>query len=120
MMLACLEERETTDLEANPEEIKSESGHQEVPQETIETLEDGYWDRPLAVERLRQPKKRTQGDGGSRKKLVAIRRRPAVPFLRHARDTVVRDDARTMLFAEPLKDGCSRRDVGRDLNATTA
>jgi hypothetical protein len=30
MMEACLEKTEATDLEANPEEIESESGHQEV------------------------------------------------------------------------------------------
>jgi hypothetical protein len=111
-------------LEANPEEIKSESEHREVPKEeaaveTIEVLEDRYWGRHPAVGRLQQPKKRTQGDGGSWKKLAAIRRRLAVPFLHRARDTVFRDQARTM-YAEPLKDGCSRRDIGRDLKATTA
>jgi hypothetical protein len=42
---------EATDLESNPEEIESESEHQEVPKEeamveTIRALEDRYGDRP--------------------------------------------------------------------------
>jgi hypothetical protein len=50
--------------------------------ETIGALEDRHGDRQLAVGRRRQPKKRTQSDGGSRKYLaVALRRmiRRAVP-----------------------------------------
>jgi hypothetical protein len=41
----------------------------------------------------------------------------AAPFLHLARGTVVGDQARTMLYSEPLKDGLSRRDVGRDIDA---
>jgi hypothetical protein len=75
-MTADLEEVEATNLEANPEEIESESEHQEVPKEeaTVETigaLEDQYGDRHLAVGCCRQLKKRTQGGGGSRQKLAA-------------------------------------------------
>jgi hypothetical protein len=44
----------------------------------------------------------------------------SVPFLYRTRDTVGRDQVRTMLYAEPLKDGRSKRDVGRYLNATMA
>jgi hypothetical protein len=47
--------------------------HPEVPDEEAE-VENRYGDRHLAVGRRQQPKKRTQGDGGSRKKLAAVRR----------------------------------------------
>jgi hypothetical protein len=40
-----------------------------------------------------------------------------VPFLHHARDTVIRDQARMMLYAEPLKDKFSRRDTEHSRNA---
>jgi hypothetical protein len=43
--------------------------------ETIRALEDRYVDQHLAVGCRRQPKKLTQGNGGSRKKLAAVRRR---------------------------------------------
>jgi hypothetical protein len=89
-----LEEMDATDVEANPEEMKSLAEHLEVPKEgaaveTIGALEDRQGDRHLAVERRRLPKKRTQGDGGSRKKLaVACRQmsRRAVPAWRKQRD----------------------------------
>jgi hypothetical protein len=51
-------------------------------------LEDRYWDRHLAVGRRRQRKKRTQGDGVSRRKLAVARRlltRSAVPARRKGR-----------------------------------
>jgi hypothetical protein len=80
MMEACSGKSVATDLEANPEEIESESVHHEVPEEeaaveTIRVLEYRYGDRHIAVGRRRQSKKWTQGDGGSRKKLAAARRR---------------------------------------------
>jgi hypothetical protein len=89
MMEACLEKTEATDLGANPEE----SERQEVPKEeaavvTIGALEDQYDDWHLSVEHHRQPKKRTQGDGESRKNLAAARRqmtRRAVPARRKGR-----------------------------------
>jgi hypothetical protein len=73
-------EVEPTDLEANPDEMKSVAEQQEVLKEdaaveTIRALEDRYGDRHLAVRHRRKPKKRTQGNGGSRKKLAAARRR---------------------------------------------
>jgi hypothetical protein len=63
-------------LEANPEEIRFESGHREDPKkeaavETTGALEDRYGDRHLPVGHRRQPKKRNQGNGGSRQKLAA-------------------------------------------------
>jgi hypothetical protein len=38
-----------------------------------------------------------------------------VPSLQHARDTDVRDQARTILYTEPVKDVRLRRGVGPDL-----
>jgi hypothetical protein len=68
--------------------------------ETIGALKEQYGDRHLAVGRRRQPKKGTQGGGGSQQKLVAARgrlTRSAFPALRkgHGRrrpgkDVVVR------------------------------
>jgi hypothetical protein len=77
-MDACLE-KEATDLEANPEEIESEAVHEDVPKNeaagnTVRALKERYADWYLAVWRSREPKKRSQDDGGSLKKLVAARR----------------------------------------------
>jgi hypothetical protein len=53
MMEACLEKLEATDMEANPEELESESEHQEVPKEeapvkTVRAQEDQSGDqRPI-------------------------------------------------------------------------
>jgi hypothetical protein len=41
-------------------------------------------------------------------------------FLHHAKDMVVRDQARMIMYSTSLKDRCSRRDVGDDVNATVA
>jgi hypothetical protein len=41
-----------------------------------------------------------------------------MPFLHGIKDTVVRDKARTMLQEEPLKHGCSGRNVRRNGNGT--
>jgi hypothetical protein len=70
-------DRETT--EVNPEEMKSVALHEEVPKEeaavvTFRALGDRYEDRHLVVGPRRQPKKRTQGNDGSRKKLATGRR----------------------------------------------
>jgi hypothetical protein len=75
-MEACLGKTEATDLETNPE---SEAEHEVVPKEeaavkTFGALKKRYWDRHLAVGRRGKPKKRIQGDGLSRKNLVAALR----------------------------------------------
>jgi hypothetical protein len=67
---------DTTDLEANREKSEALAEHREVPKveaavETIGAPEDRHMDRRLAVRCHRQPKKRTQGDGGSRQQLAA-------------------------------------------------
>jgi hypothetical protein len=62
--------------------------------ETIGALEDRYGDQHLTVERLQQPKIRTQGDGRSRKKLAAFCRRMNRrdgTFLRGVWDVVIKD-----------------------------
>jgi hypothetical protein len=60
---ACLEK-----TKVNPEETESEAGV-----ETRGAMKERYDDRHLAVGR-RRPKKRSQGEGGSRKNLTATRR----------------------------------------------
>jgi hypothetical protein len=67
---ACLESNEPTSVET-----ESVAEHQEVPKEapavkTARPLEKHYEDQHLVVGRREKPKKRTQGDSGSRKKLV--------------------------------------------------
>jgi hypothetical protein len=57
-------------MEANREKSEAAAEHQEVPKVEA-AVENRYGDRHLAIRHRRQPKKRTQGDGGSRKKLVA-------------------------------------------------
>jgi hypothetical protein len=63
---------------ASSEEMKSVAVHEEVTKEdaavkTIRARNKWYVDRQLAVGRRRQPKKRTQGNGGARKELAAVR-----------------------------------------------
>jgi hypothetical protein len=87
----------TTDLETNREKSECGSEHLEVPKEeaaveTIGALVDRHGDRHLAVWHRRQPKKRTQRDGGSRHKLAAARgrlTRRAVPFLHDVKAAVI-------------------------------
>jgi hypothetical protein len=77
-------------LEANPEETEPEAAHEEVPKEdaamkTFGALKKRHGDRHLVGRRRGQPKKRTQGDGGSRKQLAAACRgmaRRAIPATR--------------------------------------
>jgi hypothetical protein len=99
-------------------EIANVAEHQEIPKEEAAVeitgaLEYRYGDWHLAVRRRRQPRKRSEADGGSRQKLVAARgrlTRRAIPALRkeHGRQGPGKD----MLYAEPLKDGRLRRDSG--------
>jgi hypothetical protein len=86
----CLVDVEVTDLETNPEETETVAGQQEVtkeeaPVKTVRALKKRHGDRNLAVRHRRQLKKRTQGNGGSRKKLAAACRgvtRRAIPAQR--------------------------------------
>jgi hypothetical protein len=68
---ACLESKEPTSVET-----ESVAEHQEVPKEeaavkTARALLKRHGDRHLDVGRREKPRKRTQGDGGYRKKFVA-------------------------------------------------
>jgi hypothetical protein len=68
---ACVESKEPTSVE-----MKSVAVHEEVPTEeaagkTSGALKKRYRNRHLAVRRRSQPKKWTQGNGGSRKKMAA-------------------------------------------------
>jgi hypothetical protein len=89
-----LNKMDTTDFEAKPGksdavEERQNVHKEEAAMETIGVLMDQKWDQHLVVQPLRQPKKRTQGDGGSRNKLTSARRRMtgrAVPERREGRD----------------------------------
>jgi hypothetical protein len=90
-MKACPEKRD-----AIPEETDVAAERQKIPKEeaVVETI-GAMKDRRLAVRRHGRPRKRTQGDGGSRQKSAAARRRMArraVPARRqdrtHKRPTV--------------------------------
>jgi hypothetical protein len=96
-------------MEANAEEIKYVMEHQEVSTqkavvEIIRALKERYRHRHLAVGHCQQPKKWTQGDGGSWKKLAAAHRQMtgcAIPARRKGhhhqepgRDNVARGDPR--------------------------
>jgi hypothetical protein len=63
-------------MEANWEEKEALEKQRDVPKEyaiveTIEALEDQYGNQHLAIGCRWQPKKRAQGNGGSRQKLAA-------------------------------------------------
>jgi hypothetical protein len=71
MMEAHLESKEPASFE-----VESKAEHEEVPKEeasvnTFRALKKRHGDRHLAIGRCGQPKKWTQGDGGSWKKLAA-------------------------------------------------
>jgi hypothetical protein len=68
-MEASLGRTEATDLAASPEEKECVAVH-EAAVETSGALKEQYGDRNLAVWRRGQPNKRTQGNGGPRKKLA--------------------------------------------------
>jgi hypothetical protein len=71
-------------LEAECEKVSKE----EASVETFRALNKQHGEQYIAVRRCSLPKKRTQSNGGSQKKL-------AEPFLHGVRDIVARDKART-------------------------
>jgi hypothetical protein len=78
----CLEKTQAylESKEPTPVEMASTAEHlavskQEAAVEKVRALEDRYGDRHLAVGHRRQPKKRTEGDGGSWQKFAAARGR---------------------------------------------
>jgi hypothetical protein len=77
----CLKSKEQISLEVEPEEVLKE----EAAVENVRALKKRNGDRHLAVRRRGQPKERTQGSGGSQKKLAAACRgmtRSAIPARR--------------------------------------
>jgi hypothetical protein len=124
MMGSCLEKTEATDFEANSEETKSESKHQEITEEetaveNVGALNDRYRDRHLAVGCRRQSKKRTQGNGGSQQKLVAARRRltrRAIP--EPCKGYGRQGPGKESVAREYLKNGRSKGGDGRVWNVT--
>jgi hypothetical protein len=72
----------------------------------------------LAIGHRWQPTKQTQGNGGSWKKLdAACRGMTCCAVLASRKDTILRDQARTVLYAEPLKNRPLRTDIGPSRNA---
>jgi hypothetical protein len=68
-MEACLEKTEDMDLEANPEEIEPEMEHQRSLMKRLQWRLSDTGGLASTVG-CRQPKKQTQGNSGSRKKLA--------------------------------------------------
>jgi hypothetical protein len=80
-MTACQEVMEAypEKMETNPEEMQSEAVHEEVLKEeaavkSFGAMKKWHRHRHLAAGRYRKPKERTQGNGGSQKKLAAAHR----------------------------------------------
>jgi hypothetical protein len=119
-MLDVFEERlnimNTTDLEANQE--KSEITVEQQAAYKEEVAVDQYRDWHLAVGLTAEETDPEQwwvlAEVGHYPRMVG----PTVPFLHSACDMVIRDQARMMMYAEPVKDGHSRRHTGCGLNAT--
>jgi hypothetical protein len=100
-----------------------EDSNEEAVVETVDTLKDRY----LAVGRRRQPKKRTQGDGGSWQKLAAARgrlARRAIPAPRKghgrqgwSRDSVAKESLKERTLERTRRTGheCSSGIKDRDL-----
>jgi hypothetical protein len=120
-----LDKMDTTDLEANWEKSEAVLEQQDIPMEgteveNIRALVYQYGDWHLAPGHHQQPKKQTQGNGGSQQKLTTAQGQltcHAIPALRKV--TVVRDRAGTMLYEEPLKGEQLGRDIRCNKNATT-
>jgi hypothetical protein len=121
-MEVCVEK-----LEANPQKLDSVVEHLEVPKEeaTVETIT--ALGRPIwgLVSSSRAPPTAEETDTERWWVLKEGGRHPQTEelfmlFLHRARDTVIRDQAGTMLQEEPRKDRHSGRDVRHNRNATTA
>jgi hypothetical protein len=104
-------------MEANPDEMKSGAEHQEVSKENatakpVRALRKRHRGWNLVAECHSQLQERTWGNCGSRKKLAATGRK----MTRHAGATrhkvhVVR---KYQTRLDPLKDGCSGRNVNQN------
>jgi hypothetical protein len=89
---ACLERKEPSRKEMANVAAHPEDSNGATREGTIGATEDRSRDRRLAVGRRGRPKKRTQGNGGPRQMLAAIRGRfTTLPFLHYARNVAVGD-----------------------------
>jgi hypothetical protein len=114
-------------LKANPGELQSVAVHQEVPKEEAEvemivSSEGASWGQASS---RKAPPTDEETDPGRWWVPAEVGRCPRTvdrpcQFLHRERDTVVRDQMMTIMYAEPLKDERSRRDIGSNLNATMA
>jgi hypothetical protein len=100
--------------------------HEEVPKEEAAVESSGavkkrYGDQHLAIGLLPRVEEMDPGQRWVPKEVGCClqRGRPAVLFLHGIRDMIIRGKARTMLQEEPLKDGCSGRNIGHKWNATS-
>jgi hypothetical protein len=73
MKEACLENKKPTSLEVDSVVVHEEVPKEEATVETVRVLKKRYRDWHLAVRRCGQPKKWTQGNGGSGKVLASCR-----------------------------------------------
>jgi hypothetical protein len=124
-IMACLGKTETTDLEANPEEMKSEEVHREVSKEdavmkSSEAPKKRHRGRHLAAGNHYQPEGRTRGNCGSWKKLAVAGRRMARRTRVAWRKVYVvrKNKTRDKVARGTLKDGSSGRNVGRNRKAS--
>jgi hypothetical protein len=82
---------------------------------SIGTVEDRHGDQRVAARRLqRNGPRATAGPGSSRRPPEDGRH--TAPFSHFTMDVFLRGQAGTLLQQEPLKDGCWRRDFGRNRN----
>jgi hypothetical protein len=70
-MEACLESKKPTSVKIEPAVVHEEVPKEDAPVKTTRALKKRNGDRHLDVMHRRQLQKRTQGDGGSWKKLAA-------------------------------------------------
>jgi hypothetical protein len=105
-------------LDAWLEKMDANREEKEAVEETTEALEDRGGNRPLAVGRWRNGHRAMVGPG--RSWLLPKESWPTEKVLHRTRDTVIRDQARMLLYMEALKDGCLQRDIGRNLKASMA
>jgi hypothetical protein len=117
---ACLESKEPTTLEVGSVAVHEEAPKEDAALKPIGALKKRHGDRNLAVRPCGQPKKWTQGNGGSRKELVAACRgiaRRAIPARRkgHVRQGYGQDSvARGAPKGRTLERKQRTRQEGRD------
>jgi phage protein D len=101
---ACLESKEPTSLEIESVAVHEEARKEEAAVKPIRALKKRHGNRHLVVGGRGQAKKESQGNGGSRKKLVAACRgmiRSAIPARRKAhgrQDKVARETPKGRTF----------------------